>query len=369
MSLTAGQSLGPYTILVPLGADGMGEVYRARDARLNRDVEIKVIPRSVTDSPEALSRFERESHAIAALSHPNILTIFDVGHINGHPYAVMELLVKISATNRGPDAADLHLLPTLWFRNDWSPWIAASNRAAEKPHLEQSEGPAGTSTVAASHPLLGSLVLSCDGDVPLLFTENETNHERLFPGQRNESPHVKDGSNDFVVNGRQHAVNPAKQGTKVAAHYQVHVGAGKTAVMRLRLSSSVREQKRQPFGKAFDTLLDERRREADEFYQAVTPPSLSPDAANVMRQAIAGMLWSKQFFFFDGDNRLDEQWQTGPAGQRVSRANPEWRREFPGDAAGPPRGGHRSRSLDPRVVCKLFDSLLTEYAYSGGARA
>src|SRR4029077_19104057 len=157
----------------------------------------------------------------------------------------------------GPDAAGLHLLPTLWFRNDWSQWIAASNRAIKKPHLEQIEGPAGISTIAASHPLLGSLVLTCDGDVPLLFTENETNHERLFPGQKIESAHVKDGINDFVVNGHQHAVNPEKQGTKVAAHYQVNVGAGKTAVIRLRLSSSVREQKRQPFGKAFEALFDE----------------------------------------------------------------------------------------------------------------
>ena len=260
--------------------------------------------------------------------------LLDTGVFNDNRYfdvfveyakgAADDILVKISATNRGPDAADLHLLPTLWFRNDWSPWIAASNRAAEKPHLEQIEGPAGTSAVAASHPLLGSLVLSCDGDVPLLFTENETNHERLFPGQKNESAHVKDGINDFVVNGRQHAVNPEKQGTKVAAHYQVNVGAGKTAVIRLRLSSSVREQKRQPFGKAFDTLFDERRREADEFYQAITPPSLSTDAANVMRQAIAGMLWSKQFFFFDGDNWLDEH-NSNPlhSGFRQTR-NWEW---------------------------------------------
>ena len=260
--------------------------------------------------------------------------LLDTGVFNDNRYfdvfveyakgAADDILVKISATNRGPDAADLHLLPTLWFRNDWSQWIAASNRAAEKPHLEQIEGPAGTSAVAASHPLLGSLVLSCDGDVPLLFTENETNHERLFPGQKNESAHVKDGINDFVVNGRQHAVNPEKQGTKVAAHYQVNVGAGKTAVIRLRLSSSVREQKHQPFGKAFDTLFDERRREADEFYQALTPPSLSADAANVMRQAIAGMLWSKQFFFFDGDNWLDEH-NSNPlhSGFRQTR-NWEW---------------------------------------------
>jgi hypothetical protein len=260
--------------------------------------------------------------------------LLDTGVFNDNRYfdvfveyakgAADDMLVKISATNRGPDAADLHLLPTLWFRNDWSRWIAASNRAAEKPHLEQIEGPAGTSAVAASHPLLGSFVLSCDGDVPLLFTENETNHERLFPGQQNESVHVKDGINDFVIDGRRHAVNPEKQGTKVAAHYQVNVGAGKTAVIRLRLSSSVREQKREPFGTTFDTLFDERRREADEFYQALTPPSLSTDAANVMRQAMAGMLWSKQFFFFDGDNWLDEH-NSNPlhSGFRQTR-NWEW---------------------------------------------
>src|SRR5258707_9375624 len=92
MSLSPGQSLGPYTILAPLGAGGMGEVYRARDARLNRDVAIKVVPSAVAGNPEALARFERESRAIAALSHPNILTIFDVGQGSGHPYAVMELL-------------------------------------------------------------------------------------------------------------------------------------------------------------------------------------------------------------------------------------------------------------------------------------
>ena len=260
--------------------------------------------------------------------------LLDTGVFNDNRYfdvfveyaksAADDILVKISAINRGPEAATLHLLPTLWFRNDWSPWIAASNRAAEKPRLEQIEGPSGISAVAASHPLLGSLVLSCDGDVPLLFTENETNHGLLFPGQKNESAHVKDGINDFVVNGRQDTVNPEKQGTKVAAHYEVNVGAGETAVIRLRLSSSVAGQKHQPFGKAFDTLFDERRREADEFYQAITPPSLSTDAANVMRQAIAGMLWSKQFFFFDGDNWLDEH-NSNPlhSGFRQTR-NWEW---------------------------------------------
>ncbi len=217
-----------------------------------------------------------------------------------------DILVRITAVNRGPEAAELHLLPTLWFRNDWSAWIAESNRSPAKPSIKQIKAATGTSAVAAAHPLLGEFTLSCEGEVPLLFTENETNHERLFPGQKNESPYVKDGINDCVVQGRQDAVNPGKQGTKVAAHYRVTVGAGQTVVIRLRLSSISRDRKGKPFGKAFDEIFADRLREADEFYQSVTPPSVSADAANVMRQALAGMLWSKQFFFFDGDNWLDE---------------------------------------------------------------
>ena len=130
-----------------------------------------------------------------------------------------DILVRITAINRGPEAAELHLLPTLWFRNDWSLWIAESNRALGKPNIKQIKGPAGSSAAAAAHPLLGEFILSCEGDAPLLFTENETNHERLF-GQKNESCCVKDGINDCVVDGRQETVNPGKQGTKVAAHYR-----------------------------------------------------------------------------------------------------------------------------------------------------
>src|SRR5436190_15632468 len=126
-----------------------------------------------------------------------------------------DILVRITAVNRGPDTAELHLLPTLWFRNDWSRWIAASNRASRKPDLKQVKPSTGTSAVVATHSVLGEFTLFCEGDVPLLFTENETNHERLFPGQKNESSHVKDGINDCVVDGRQNAVNPEKQGTKV----------------------------------------------------------------------------------------------------------------------------------------------------------
>jgi len=234
-----------------------------------------------------------------------------------------DILVRITAANRGPEAAELHLLPTLWFRNDWSAWIAESNRASKKPNLQQIKATAGTTAVAAAHPLLGELILSCEGEVPLLFTENETNHERLF-GQKNESPHVKDGINDCVVQGNQGAVNPGKKGTKVAAHYRVGVGAGQTKVIRLRLSNNSLEQKGKPFGKQFDEVFADRLREADEFYKSVTPPSVNDDAAKVMRQSLAGMLWSKQFFFFDGDNWLDEH-HSNPlhTGYRNAR-NSDW---------------------------------------------
>ncbi len=234
-----------------------------------------------------------------------------------------DILVQITAANRGPEAAELHLLPTLWFRNDWSSWIAESNRASTKPNLKQIKTTADTTAVAAAHPMLGEFILSCEGEVPLLFTENETNHERLF-GQKNESPHVKDGINDYVVEGKQAAVNPDKTGTKVAAHYQTNVAAGQTKVFRMRLSKSSPEQKGKSFAKQFDEVFADRLREADEFYKSVTPSSLSEDAAKVMRQAIAGMLWSKQFFFFDGDNWLDEH-HSNPlhTGCRSSR-NSEW---------------------------------------------
>ena len=249
--------------------------------------------------------------------------------------AAEDILVRITAVNRGPEVADLHLLPTLWFRNDWSKWIAESNRASEKPDIKQVEAQPGATAAAAAHPLLGSFIVSCEGNVPLLFTENETNHVRLF-GTQNESPYVKDGINECVVHGRQDAVNADKRGTKVAAHYHVTIGAGQTSVIRLRLASSVLEKRGQPFGKPFDQVFDDRLREADEFYQAVTPPSVSKDAASVMRQALAGMLWSKQFFFFDGDNWLDEH-HSNPLhrGYRSSR-NSEWFHMFNHDIISMP---------------------------------
>jgi Glycosyl hydrolase family 63 C-terminal domain len=255
-----------------------------------------------------------------------------------------DILVKITTANRGPEAAELHLLPTLWFRNDWASWIAESNRATEKPNIRQITPPqspphkggaqGAMSVVAASHRLLGEFILTCEGEVPLLFTDNSTNNERLFPGRPNSSPYVKDGINNCVVQGNQAAVNPEKQGTKVAAHYHFTVDAGQTRVIRLRLSNTPPHPPLgkggqggvtvQSFDKDFDEVFADRLREADEFYKSVTPPSVSEDAANMMRQAIAGMLWSKQFFFFDGDNWLDEH-HSNPlhSGYHISR-NSEW---------------------------------------------
>ncbi|HEU4891792.1 MAG TPA: hypothetical protein VFT47_09595 [Vicinamibacterales bacterium] len=235
-----------------------------------------------------------------------------------------DILIRITVHNRGPQAADLDILPTLWFRNDWSKWIAASNRAPEKPVLQQGEAQAGVSAVAARHRLLGEFVLACEGDVPLLFTENETNHERLFHGQKNESPYVKDGINEYVIHGNQSAVNPGQQGTKAAAHYRITVPGGQTHVIRLRLAKASAAQPKGRFGKPFEQVFASRLREADEFYKSVTPPAVTPDEANVMRQALAGMLWSKQFFFFDGDNWLDEH-HSNPlhSGFRSAR-NSEW---------------------------------------------
>src|SRR4029077_4416192 len=137
--------------------------------------------------------------------------------------------------------------------------------------LKEIEAVPGTSAVSVAHPLLGKYVFSCEGDVPLLFTENETNHEKLFPGQKqkNESQYVKDGINDCIVLGKQHAVNCKNQGTKVAAHYQINVGAGQTKVIRVRLSNSSPEQNGKLFGKRFEEVFADRLREADEFYKSI----------------------------------------------------------------------------------------------------
>ena len=232
--------------------------------------------------------------------------LLDTGIFNDNRYfdvfveyakaAPTDILIQISVANRGPEPAELHVLPTLWFRNAWTWWPDQP-----KPSLRQMPGE-NTVTIETSHTELGAFLAHCDGNPSLLFTENETNKERIF-GTPNVTPYVKDGINNYVVSCRQEAVNPNQTGTKAAAHYQVKVGAGETVVIRLRLSNAAL---RDPFGSQFSQILEQRRSEANAFYRAMTPPGVSEDAANVMRQALAGMLWSKQYFFLDAETWLKE---------------------------------------------------------------
>jgi hypothetical protein len=237
-----------------------------------------------------------------------------------------DLLVKISVVNRGSETASLHVLPTLWFRNTWS-WEGGGSR----PQLSRMETYGGK-VIAAHHtdPLfqekLSDYYFYCEGDAPLLFTENESNHAKLFGGT-NASPYVKDGINDYVVNGSQHAVNPAETGTKAAPHYVLTVAPGETQTVRVRLSTASPRTILSAFD-GFDKIVAERARDADEFYDGLTPPAMQGDAdrKNVMRQALAGMLWTKQYFYYDVSTWLKEH-KVGPGSppelrQRVRNA--EW---------------------------------------------
>jgi hypothetical protein len=201
-----------------------------------------------------------------------------------------DVLIKISVCNRGPQAAQLHVLPTLWYRNNWS-W----DEAEPKPKLRES----GLNKIQASHPKLGEYTLECDGAGGLLFTENESNVSRLWGGN-NPSPYVKDAFHQYVVSGKKDAVNPGKTGTKAAAHYVVSVPGRSTSVIRLRLANEAKG-----FGD-FDHVFATRLAEADEFYDRITPATLTEDERRVHRQALAGMLWSKQYYYFDLDRWLLE---------------------------------------------------------------
>jgi hypothetical protein len=193
----------------------------------------------------------------------------------------------------------LHLLPTLWFRNTWS-W----GDEVARPRARAIPGAAGCVAVAAEHEALGARWLHCQGAPELLFTENETNTERLF-GTPNASAFVKDAFDAWLVEGRRGAVNPARTGTKAAAVYRLEVPAGQARSVRLRLSPAGPAELPAPFD-GFDELVAARRREADEFYAAITPPSASADQALVVRQALAGMFWSKQYYLFHGHRWLRE---------------------------------------------------------------
>jgi hypothetical protein len=203
-----------------------------------------------------------------------------------------DILVRITVHNRGPEAARLRVLPTLWFRNTWS-W----DEEEPKPSLRE----VGSGTIQASHHAIGEYRLQCDGEPELLFTENESNASRLW-GQPNPSPYVKDAFHEYIISGRGEAVNPAKVGTKAAAHYMLEVPGGGSKTVRLRLTAGRVDD---AFGE-FEEIFDSRIADADEFYDRIAPNSLNEDERRVHRQALAGMLWSKQFYYFDVDQWLQD---------------------------------------------------------------
>jgi hypothetical protein len=228
-----------------------------------------------------------------------------------------DILARVTVHNRGPDSATLHLLPTIWFRNTWS-W---GQPAGERPGLRVLR----PGLVEASHPELGRRYLHAENGPTLLFTENETNIARLVQVP-NRTPYVKDGIHNYLVNGQADAVNPLQTGTKVAAHYLLEVKGGGAVTVRLRLSDSESPDAAfgGAFGKTFDALLATRRKEADEFYASVIPSSLTADERNVMRQALAGMLWSKQFFHYDVDRWLEERGDSPFTSRRKGTRNAHW---------------------------------------------
>jgi len=240
-----------------------------------------------------------------------------------------DILVEIKVCNRGPETASLDVLPTLWFRNVWS-WGGDGNR----PDLEESGSDGSIRMAVASHPDLGVRYFSAENPADLLFTENETNTERLF-GTVNRTPYVKDGINNFIVHGSRDAVNPEKTGTKLSAHYPLTVPAGESRTVRLRLAD-VPPSKGQVFGSAFDAVIKARRREADEFYADVIPSTLDADRANVMRQALAGMLWTKQFYYYDVNRWLAERGAHTFRQSRRAPRNEGWHHMYNADIISMP---------------------------------
>jgi hypothetical protein len=245
-----------------------------------------------------------------------------------------DVLVKITVANRGPDAAPLHLLPTLWFRNTWS-WGRTGEGYWAKPRMIR----AADGSVLADHDSLGRFRLFVEphpqaGTPALLFTENETNAEKVF-GAPNPGPWVKDAFHEWVVRRRTDAVNPDGFGTKAAAHYTLTLAARTETSVRLRLVAD-EAAPRLPFAD-FDTVFDARRREADAFYAARLPEGLDAEARNVSRQAYAGLLWTKQFYWFSVAHWLDgDPSQPPPPASRKHGRNAEWRHLYNRDVVSMP---------------------------------
>ena len=242
-----------------------------------------------------------------------------------------EILIRIQAVNRGPEAAVLHLLPTVWFRNTWS-WGYTEPR----PNLRRVKSEDPRAIIEVNHHYYGRRWLYCEGSPELLFTENETNNRRLY-GLENGS-YAKDGINDYIVHGVKEAVNAGHSGTKGTAHYPLTVDPGRTVTVRLRLTDKeIPPTVGEHLGADFERVFLERQREADEFYATVIPQDLAPDAQNVVRQAFGGLLWSKQFYHYVVEHWLkgDPAYPPPAAGRKYGR-NHEWTHLYNADVISMP---------------------------------
>ncbi len=228
-----------------------------------------------------------------------------------------DILIQITVSNHGPETKTLQVLPTLWFRNTWS-W----NGETSKPTLKAIAAHDGTTSIEADHPTLGKRWLYVQNHSEMLFTENETNNQRIF-GNVNSSPYVKDSINDYVVNGDREAVNPGQVGTKAALRYELTIAPGTSQTLQLRLSDL--PNLTTPLGDQFSITFHQRHQEADEFYQRITPFSLTDDRRNVQRQAFAGMLWCKQYYHYIIEDWLKgDQTSPKPSSNRQQGRNREW---------------------------------------------
>ena len=245
-----------------------------------------------------------------------------------------EILIRITASNRGPERAPLRVLPTLWLRNTWSfgrPDLV-EHYGAQK--LARGGSVRGASVVQTDHHYYGHRWLVCECSPELLFTENETNFKRLF-GIENRTPYVKDSINDYIVAGRREAVNPAQEGTKASAHYNLEIAPGSSVTLRLVFTDQ--EPRADLFDQQFDEVFAQRLQEADEFYKKRMGACRSEDACSVQRQAFAGMLWSKQFYHYDVRTWLEgDPGQPPPPPQRRQGRNHEWKHLFNADVLSMP---------------------------------
>ncbi|MCA9521105.1 MAG: glucosidase, partial [Myxococcales bacterium] len=244
-----------------------------------------------------------------------------------------DILIRLRCVNRGPDAAALHVLPTLWQRNTWS-WGRSNEGYWPRGRIEATRG-----GWLAEHPSLGRYRLAfdaADGSEPrFLFTENETNAERLY-GAPSATPYVKDAFHRCVVDGDEAAVNPDRYGTKAAAWYALAIPAGGEVVIRARFTSDEHPDSG-PFDAAFDELVRQRRAEADEFYATYRGAPLDEDERNVARQADAGLIWSRQFYHLIVDHWLDgDPTQPPPPATRRQGRNREWRHLWARDVLSMP---------------------------------